>query len=70
MISGPQVIRQGMDYNFTVSAQNIKKSVRVDFKLAGYDISNRYYEWNILDEKISNNELEWYSFDVSLNQNL
>lgn len=64
-MNGPKVIREGVDYRFTASGQNLKKPIKVDFKLNGTDEKSRYYEWNIIDEKISSDELEDYVFYVS-----
>lgn len=66
-MDGPLAIRQNKNYNFIASGQNLKKPVKVDFKLAGTDKNGRYYEWNILNEKISSNEQDEYVFLVSLN---
>lgn len=61
---GSKVLRQGHDYNFSVSAESLKKTLVVEFQLFGTNDDNDYYEFNILQEKVSN-ELKNYVINVS-----
>lgn len=59
------VIRQGEAYKFTATANGLKRSLKVDFKLFGYDDAGEYFEFNIINRRISNNE-EIFGISVRL----
>lgn len=59
-------LREGNDYKFVATALGLKKSLKADFKLAGTDGSGKYYEWNIINAKISSDKKEDFIFHVRL----
>jgi MG2 domain len=63
---GPNALRPGRDFEFTVSSNGLQKSLSANFTLSGNNENGTKVEMMLINRQIRANSFEKFKFDVSL----